>query len=76
MPVSIGIALFLTELAPRRVRGRRSITVIDLLAAVPSVVFGLWGILVLAPALVPVYDWIHDVLGGDPGARHAVRRAR
>ena len=36
------------------------VTVIDLLAAIPSVVFGLWGILVLAPALVPVYGWIHD----------------
>jgi phosphate transport system permease protein len=42
------------------------VTVIDLLAAVPSVVFGLWGILVVAPALVPVYQGIHNVLGGVP----------
>ena len=42
VPISIGIALFLTELAPRRLRGS-AVTVIDLLAAVPSVVFGLWG---------------------------------
>ncbi|MDG4797857.1 phosphate ABC transporter permease subunit PstC [Micromonospora sp. WMMD1082] len=65
VPVSVGIALFLTELAPRRLRGP-AVTVIDLLAAVPSVVFGLWGILVVAPALVPVYQWIHDVFGGIP----------
>jgi phosphate transport system permease protein len=65
VPISIGIALFLTELAPRRLRGA-AITVIDLLAAVPSVVFGLWGVLVVAPALVPVYRGLHDVFGGVP----------
>jgi phosphate transport system permease protein len=65
VPVSIGIALFLTELAPMRVRSA-VITAIDLLAAIPSVVFGLWGILVVAPALVPVYGWLHDTLGGIP----------
>jgi phosphate transport system permease protein len=65
VPVAIGIALFLTELAPARVRGA-VITVIDLLAAVPSVVFGLWGIVVVGPALVPIYRWLHDVLGGIP----------
>jgi phosphate transport system permease protein len=65
VPVSIGIALFLTELAPRRLRAA-AVTVVDLLAAVPSVVFGLWGVLVLAPALVPVYRWLHDLLGGVP----------
>ena len=48
VPISIGIALFLTELAPRRLRGA-AVTVVDMLAAVPSVVFGLWGMLVLAP---------------------------
>jgi phosphate transport system permease protein len=65
VPISIGIALFLTELAPRRLRAP-SIMIVDLLAAVPSVVFGLWGILVLAPALVPLYQWLHDLLGGIP----------
>ncbi|WP_249714280.1 phosphate ABC transporter permease subunit PstC [Rhizomonospora bruguierae] len=65
VPISIGIALFITELAPRRLRGL-SVTVIDLLAAVPSVVFGLWGILVVAPAIVPVYQWIHDLVDGIP----------
>lgn len=66
VPVSIGIALFLTELAPRWLRGP-VVTVIDLLAAIPSVVFGLWGILVVSPAVVNVYQWIHDLVGGVPG---------
>jgi phosphate transport system permease protein len=65
VPISIGIALFLTELAPRRVRGT-VITVIDLLAAVPSVVFGLWGIVVVGPALVKLYNPLHSALGGIP----------
>ncbi|GGM13316.1 MULTISPECIES: phosphate ABC transporter permease subunit PstC [Micromonospora] len=65
VPVSIGIALFITELAPRRLR-TTAVTVIDLLAAVPSVVFGLWGVLVLAPVLVDFYRGTHDLLGGIP----------
>jgi len=64
VPVSIGIALFLSELAPRRLR-RPVIYLIDLLAAIPSVVFGLWGLLVLAPAIVGVYEtfggWMESV---------------
>jgi len=59
VPVSIGIALFLSELAPRRLR-QIVIYIIDLLAAVPSVVFGLWGLIVLAPVMLKVYDWIAD----------------
>lgn len=50
VPVSLGIALFITQVAPRRLR-RVMTYVIDLLAVVPSVVFGLWGVLVLAPHL-------------------------
>lgn len=65
VPVSIGIALFLTELAPRRLRPG-VITVIDLLAAVPSVVFGLWGIIVVGPFLVHIYDALHNVFGSVP----------
>jgi phosphate transport system permease protein len=65
IPVSIGIALFTIEYAPRWLRSP-VVTVIDLLAAVPSVVFGLWGIIVVAPALVPVYQWFHDTLDGIP----------
>lgn len=50
VPVSLGVALFVTEIAPVRLR-RPLVYLIDLLAVVPSVVFGLWGILVLAPHL-------------------------
>jgi phosphate transport system permease protein len=60
VPIAIGIALFLTEIAHPRLRVS-VVTVIDLLAATPSVVFGLWGIIVVAPKLVPVYEWVNDV---------------
>ncbi len=50
VPIAVATALYLTELAPRRVRGPLSVLV-DLLAAVPSVVYGLWGFIVLAPHL-------------------------
>jgi phosphate ABC transporter permease protein PstC len=50
VPVAVATALFLTELCPRRARGPLSILV-DLLAAVPSVVYGLWGVFVLIPHL-------------------------
>jgi phosphate transport system permease protein len=49
-PMSVAIALFLTELAPRRTR-RPVATLVELLAAIPSVVLGLWGIIVLAPVI-------------------------
>lgn len=57
MPIALGIAIFLTEYAPRRLVSPISY-VIDLLAAVPSIVYGLWGILVLGPALVPLNEWL------------------
>jgi len=65
VPVSIGIALFTTEVAPRWLR--KPITyVVDLLAAVPSVVFGLWCLLVLAPVLPGFYQGWHDLFSGFP----------
>ena len=65
VPVSIGIALFISHYAPRRLASVLGY-VVDLLAAVPSVVFGLWGIGVLAPAIVPVYEWLNRNLGWIP----------
>ena len=65
VPVSIGIGLFSTEVAPRRLRGV-VVTFVDLLAAVPSVVYGLWGILVVAPNISGLYDTIHDAVGSVP----------
>src|SRR3954463_11254523 len=59
VPVAIATALYVTELAPNRVRAPLMITV-ELLAAVPSVVYGLWGIQVLAPKLEPVEQWLSD----------------
>lgn len=66
VPVSLGIALFSTEIAPRRMRGSIGY-VIDLLAAIPSVVYGLWGVLVLAPNIAPIYQRISDSVGTWPG---------
>lgn len=65
IPVSIGIALFISHYAPRRLAQGLGY-VIDLLAAVPSVVFGLWGGIVLAPAVQPLYTWLTQNLGWIP----------
>jgi len=65
VPVSLGIALVLTEVAPRRLR-MPIIYVMDLLAAVPSVVYGLWGLLVLAAPLGRLYTRIGGAVGGVP----------
>ena len=66
VPVSLGIALYANEAAPSRIR-RPIIYVMDLLAAIPSVVYGLWGFIVLAPFLGPsVYAPINDAVGGWP----------
>lgn len=61
VPVSIGIALFLSEVAPRRLR-RPVSYLVDLLAAIPSVVYGLWGVLVLAPVIVGPYQATADAV--------------
>jgi phosphate transport system permease protein len=64
-PVSIGIALFISHYAPRRLSQTLGY-IVDLLAAVPSVVFGLWGIITLAPFVQPFYAWLTDNLGWLP----------
>lgn len=62
-PVSVGVALFLTEVAPRRLAGVLGFLV-EMLAAIPSVVYGLWGIFVLAPWLrTTVQPWLGAKLG-------------
>jgi phosphate transport system permease protein len=73
-PLSIAIALYLTELAPRRLR-RPVATLVDMLAAIPSVILGLWGILVLGPFMKDTIEpALNSVLGfiplfsGDPSA--------
>ena len=67
LPVSLGIALFLTEVAPRRFR-KPVIYLLDLLAAVPSVVFGLWAFSVLRQPLGDtVYRKVASSIGSLPG---------
>jgi phosphate transport system permease protein len=61
VPIAIGIAAFLTNYAPRSL-ARPFAMLVDLLAAVPSIVFGLWGIFVLAPWLEPVARFLNDNL--------------
>lgn len=65
VPVAIGVALFISHYAPRKL-GQTLGYLIDLLAAVPSVVYGLWGIGFLAPRLVPFYEWLEKNLGFIP----------
>jgi phosphate transport system permease protein len=64
-PLAVGIALYISHFAPRRVSQFLGYS-IDLLAAIPSVVYGLWGILVLAPFLNPSYRWLNENLGWLP----------
>ncbi|MGW2643201.1 phosphate ABC transporter permease subunit PstC [Streptomyces sp. NPDC001348] len=62
VPVAVAIALFITHYAPRRLAGPVAY-VIDLLAAVPSIVYGLWGALVLVPHMTGLFGWLNDYLG-------------
>jgi phosphate ABC transporter permease protein PstC len=65
VPVAVATALYLTELCPRRVLAPLTVLV-ELLAAVPSVVYGLWGIFFLAPKLQPAEQWVADRLSFIP----------
>jgi phosphate transport system permease protein len=64
-PLAIGIALYISHFAPRRLSQALGYS-IDLLAAIPSVVYGLWGMLVLAPFLNPSYLWLNENFGWIP----------
>lgn len=61
MPIALGIAIYLTNYAPKRVSGPLAYMV-DLLAAVPSIIYGVWGLYVLAPAIKPVAVWLNENL--------------
>jgi phosphate transport system permease protein len=65
VPVAIGIALFISHYAPRKLAQGLGY-IVDLLAAVPSVVFGLWGIGVLAPLIQPFYTTLVEWFGWVP----------
>jgi len=75
VPISLGVAIFLSELAPAKIRIPLTY-VVELLAAVPSVVYGLWGIYVLAPAMAgSIEPAIQGVLGFLPIFQGATRGA-
>ena len=65
VPVSVGIALFVNEVSPRRFR-KPIIYTVDLLAAIPSVVYGLWALAVLTQPLADIYQSISDATSGIP----------
>jgi phosphate transport system permease protein len=65
VPVAVGLALYITDVAPVRLR-RPLAYLVDLFAAVPSVVYGFWGIFALLPALHPIADNLSSWLGGIP----------
>jgi phosphate transport system permease protein len=65
VPLAVAVALFISHIAPRRIANPLAY-IVDLLAAIPSIVYGLWGIFVLGPAIVPVLDWLADKLGFIP----------
>ncbi|OBI23585.1 phosphate ABC transporter permease subunit PstC [Mycobacterium sp. E2497] len=62
MPVALGVAIFITQYSPRRAAGPLAYAV-DLLAGVPSIVYGAWGLYVLAPQLRPLATWLNRSLG-------------
>jgi len=64
VPMSFGVAVFMTEICPARLRAPLN-TAIELLAAVPSIVYGIWGLFVLGPILQhTVQPWLIDTFGG------------
>lgn len=63
--VSVGIALFISQYAPKGLATALS-TIVDLLAAIPSVIYGLWGGIVLVPAIYPFWNWVAKYLGWIP----------
>jgi phosphate transport system permease protein len=65
VPLAVAVALFITHVAPPRIALTLGYLV-DLLAAIPSIIYGLWGIFVLGPAAVPVMKWLEEKLGFIP----------
>jgi phosphate transport system permease protein len=62
VPLAVGVALVISHYAPRRISKTLGY-LIDLLAAIPSVIYGLWGIEFLAPRILPSYQWLQEHLG-------------
>ena len=66
VPVSFGVAVFIAEIAPVWIK-KPVAGAIELLAAIPSIVYGLWGLLVFAPVFALAEPWINDKIGAIPG---------
>jgi phosphate transport system permease protein len=66
VPLSFGIAVFIAEIAPHWIR-RPIAGAIELLAAIPSIVYGLWGLVVFAPVFARIEPWISQYFGAIPG---------
>jgi phosphate transport system permease protein len=62
VPIAVGIALFISHYAPRKLAAPLAY-VVDLLAAVPSIIYGIWGALVLVPYLEGLNSWLDEYLG-------------
>lgn len=65
LPLALGTALYISEYAPAKIKGAL-VSIVDLMAAVPSVVYGLWGVFFLTPNILPVSQWISTYLGWIP----------
>jgi phosphate transport system permease protein len=66
IPLGVGTAVFLSEdFLPLSLR-TPLVFMVELLAAIPSIVYGLWGIFVLAPAIAPILEWLHKTFGWIP----------
>jgi phosphate transport system permease protein len=66
IPLGVGTAVFLSEdFLPLSLR-TPLVFMVELLAAIPSIVYGLWGIFVLAPAIAPILEWLHQTMGWIP----------
>ncbi|SDI04163.1 phosphate transport system permease protein [Sinosporangium album] len=65
VPVAVGVALFITHYAPRKLAGALGY-IVDLLAAVPSVVYGLWGVIFLVPFMQGPSEFLNEYLGFIP----------
>lgn len=59
-PLATGTALYISEYAPRQIK-RALVTIVDLMAAIPSIVYGIWGVHLLQPSILPVSQWLATV---------------
>ena len=62
LPLSFGTALYISEYAPQKIRSLL-ITTVDLMAAIPSIVYGLWGFFFLSPLILPLSQWLATYVG-------------